>query len=76
MTVRPVSRPAAPFTVPANGSLDERFAAIAGAINRKQDAGIAGSAFRFIGLIDSTGQTWRLTVDSVGILHTELVPRP
>lgn len=76
MTVRPVSRPAAPFTVPANGSLDERFAAIAGAINRKQDAGIAGSAFRFMGLISPDGSTWRVTVDDTGVLRTELVPRP
>ena len=75
MTVRPVSRPPAPFTVPANGSIDERFAAIASAINRKQDAGIASSAFHFIGLVDDTGQTWRLTVDAAGSLHTELVPR-
>ena len=76
MTVRPVSRPAAPFTVPQSGSLDERLAAIAGAINRKQDAGVAGTAFPFIGLVDDTGQTWRVTVDNVGVLHTQLVPRP
>lgn len=75
MSVRPVSRPPAPFTVPANGSIDERFAAIASAINRKQDAGIASSAFHFIGIISPDGTTWRLTVDDAGDLHTEQVPR-
>jgi hypothetical protein len=75
MTVRPVSRPPAPFTVPANGSIDERFAAIASELNRKQNAGIAGPAFHFYGIISPNGTTYRLTVDDTGALHTEVTPR-
>lgn len=75
MTVRPVSRAPAPFTVPSGGSIDERFAAIAQELNRKANAGHAGPAYAFLGLIAPDGATWRLTVDSAGALHTEQVPR-
>ena len=75
MTVRPVSRPPAPFTVPANGSIDERFAAIASAINRKADAGVQGPAFHFLALIAPDGSSWRVTIDDAGAIQTEQVPR-
>ena len=67
--------PAAPFQAPVSGSIDQRLADMAAAINRKADAGLANTAVHFIGMIDDTGQTWRLSVDSAGVLHTELVPR-
>jgi hypothetical protein len=76
MATRPVSLAPAPFTAPTGGDIDVRLAAIAAAINTKANAGGAGPAYHFIGLIDATGQTWRLTVDATGALHTELVPRP
>lgn len=66
--------PAAPFVVPLGGDLDQRFAAVANAINGKADANGA-SVFPFIGLIDPTGQTWKVTVDATGALQTEVVPR-
>jgi hypothetical protein len=75
MSVRPVSRPPAPFTVPEGGDLDQRLAAIATELNRKANAGLAGPAFRFVGLIAPDGSTYRLTVDDAGVLHTEQVPR-
>lgn len=75
MSVRPVSRPPAPFTVPASGDLDQRLAAIAAELNKKANAGLAGPAFRFIGLTSANGTTFRLTVDDAGTLHTEAVPR-
>jgi len=75
MSVRPVSRPPAPFTVPEGGDLDQRLAAIATELNRKANAGLAGPAYRFIGLISPNGSTWRVTVDDLGVLHTEAVPR-
>jgi hypothetical protein len=75
MSVRPVSRPPAPFTVPSGGGLDQRLAAIATELNRKANAGLAGPAFVFVGLIAPDGSTYRLTVDDAGVLHTEQVPR-
>lgn len=75
MASRPAAYAPVPFTAPLTGSLDQRLADIAAAINRKADAGIAGPAYHFIGLIDETGATWRLTIDATGALHTELVPR-
>lgn len=75
MTVRPISRPPAPFTVPANGSLDERFAAIASELNRKANAGIQGPASPFLALIAPDGSTWRITIDDAGAIHTQQAPR-
>jgi YD repeat-containing protein len=76
MATRPVSQAPAPFIAPAGVDIDERLALIAQAINTKANAGGAGPAYHFIGLVDATGQTWRLTVDTAGGLVTELVPRP
>jgi hypothetical protein len=66
--------PAAPFVVPLGGDLEQQFAAVANAINRKADANGA-TVFPFIGLTDSSGQTWKISVDTSGVLHTEVVPR-
>ena len=67
--------PPAPFTAPTGGDLDVRLAAIANAINGKASATVA-PAYHFLGLIDPSGQTWRVSIDTAGVLHTELVPRP
>lgn len=75
MATRPASHPPAPFTAPLSGDLDQRLAAIAGAINRKMDAGVQSAAFHFLALISDDGTTWRLTVDNAGALHTQAVPR-
>jgi hypothetical protein len=75
MSVRPVSRPPAPFTVPEGGDLDQRLAAIATELNRKANAGLAGPAYHFIGLISPDGSTWRITVSDTGTILTQQVPR-
>jgi hypothetical protein len=67
--------PPAPFTAPVTGSLDQRLAGIAAAINRKADAGLQGPAFHFLALIAPDGSTWRVLVDDTGALSTEVVPR-
>lgn len=67
--------PAPPWQPPTNGSLDEKLAAVADELNKKAYSGLAGPAYRFIGLISPNGSTWRLTVDDTGVLHTERVPR-
>jgi len=75
MSVRPVSRPPAPFTVPEGGDIDQRLAAIATELNRKMNAGLAGPAFAFIGLISPDGSTWRVSVSDTGTILTQQVPR-
>jgi hypothetical protein len=75
MSIRPVSRPPAPFTVPEGGDLDQRLAAIATELNRKANAGLAGPAYHFIGLISPDGSTWRITVSDTGTILTQQVPR-
>ncbi len=75
MTVRPVSRPPAPFQAPTAGSIDERLAIMAQEINRKANAGLAGPAYSFLGLIAPDGSTWRVSVDNAGVIVTELTPR-
>ncbi len=75
MATRPVSRPPAPFQAPMSGSIDERLSIMATEINRKMNAGLAGPAYSFLGLIAPDGSAYRLTVDNAGVLHTELTPR-
>ena len=75
MTVRPISRPPAPFQAPTGGSIDERLAIMAQEINRKANAGRAGPSYSFIGLISPNGTTWRVTVDDAGVIVTEVAPR-
>ena len=75
MAVRPASRPPAPFAAPQSGDIEQRLAAIATELNRKANAGLAGPAFRFIGLISPDGSTWRITVSDTGTILTEQVPR-
>jgi len=67
--------PPAPFTAPVSGNLEQRLAAIADALNRKQDAGGTSTAFPFIGMVSPNGTTWRLSVDDAGTVVTEMVPR-
>ena len=67
--------PPAPFTAPMSGTLEQRLAAVAEAINRKADANGA-AVFPFIGLRSPDGSTWKLSVDDTGALSTEAVPRP
>ena len=67
--------PPAPFTAPTTGDIDQRLAEMANAINAKASASVP-TVFKFLGLQDSTGQTWKITIDAAGVLHTEVVPRP
>jgi hypothetical protein len=75
MAVRPLSHPPAPFTAPVSGTLDQRLAGIAAAINRKADAGVQGPAYQFLALISPDGSTWRVMVDDAGAISTQQVPR-
>jgi hypothetical protein len=76
MATRPVSPAPAPFIAPVSGSLDQRLAQMADAINRKADAGGATTAVPFVGIRSPDGTTWRLMVDDTGVVHTQAVPRP
>jgi hypothetical protein len=67
--------PPAPFTAPASGSLEQRLAAVADAINGKASALVA-PAYPSLALISQDGKTWALTVDNAGTLHIDMVPRP
>ena len=67
--------PPAPFTAPTSGDLDMKLATIAAEINRKADQGVQGTAFPFLALQDSSGQTWRVEITTAGTLVTSLVPR-
>lgn len=75
MTVRPVSQAPAPFIAPLSGSLDQRFAQMAAAINGKANAGNATTAVPFVGILSPDGTTWRLMVDDTGAVITQAVPR-
>ena len=75
MTVRPISRPPAPFHAPTGGSIDERLAVMAQEINRKANAGLAGPSYAFIGLISPNGTSYRVSVDDTGAIVTEAAPR-
>ena len=72
---QPYAHPAATFQMPGGGDVDARLAALAAEINKKANAGIAGSGYHFLGLISPDGTNWRLTVDDTGALQTEAVPR-
>jgi hypothetical protein len=74
MSVRPVSRPPAPFQAPTAGSIDERLAIMAQEINRKANAGLAGPAYSFLGLIAPDGSTWRVSITDAGTIVTEAAP--
>ena len=67
-------RPPAPFIAPQSGSLEQRLAQVADAINRKAD--INANTFASISLTDPAGQKWQITVDTSGVLHTAVDPRP
>jgi hypothetical protein len=67
--------PAAPFIAPLSGTIDQRLSQIATALNGKASATVA-PAYHSLELIDPSGQTWAITVDAAGVLHTTLVPRP
>jgi hypothetical protein len=76
MSVRPLSRAPQPFQAPTNGTIDERLAVIAQEINRKANAGLAGPAYHFLGLISPDGTTWRVSITDAGAIVTEATPRP
>lgn len=75
MATRPLSRAPQPFLAPTNGTIDERLAVMAQEINRKANAGHAGPAYHFIGLISPNGTTYRVSVTDAGAIVTEVTPR-
>ena len=75
MAVRPASRPPVPFTVPTGGDIEQRLSAIAEELNRKANAGLAGPAYAFVGMIAPDGSTWRVSINNTGTIITQQVPR-
>jgi hypothetical protein len=67
-------RPPAPFSAPTSGTIDQKLAEIANAINGKASA-THPPAYQFMGLVSPNGTLWRITVDDSGVLHTSVVPR-
>jgi hypothetical protein len=64
----------APFIAPVSGSLEQRLAAIANAINRKADV-TATPSFGAIVLRAPDGSSWNVSVDVTGALVTaQVVP--
>jgi hypothetical protein len=74
MSVRPVSRPPAPFQAPTSGSIDERLSIMAAEINRKANAGGAGPSYAFLGLRSPDGTSWRVSITDAGTIVTEAAP--
>ena len=62
------------FVAPMAGSIDQRFAAVATAINAKADRNHAAT-FEYIRLVSPDGTTWAVSVDDTGILRTTKVLR-
>ena len=62
------------FIAPMAGSIDQRFAAVADAINRKADRN-ATATFEWIRLVSPDGATWAVSVDNAGVLRTTKVLR-
>jgi hypothetical protein len=70
-----MARPPAPFIAPFSGSIDQRLAMIADAMNRKANMSDE-PVYAAVMLIAPNGSTWRLSVDNTGALSTTAVPRP
>lgn len=64
--------PAAPFVAPVAGTIDQKLAQVAAAINRKADA-TAVPTFRAIQFNTMNGETWRFYIDSGGAVRIEQV---
>jgi hypothetical protein len=67
-------RAPAPTATPAGGTLDQRLSQLAIAVSRKADV-TTEPTYNAIMLRDSAGATWRVTVDTAGVLHTAAVTR-
>jgi hypothetical protein len=74
MATPPVRRAPAPFVSPASGDLDQRLAQVVGYINSIRST-MNAPTFSQLTLVDELGQSWLVSVDSSGALHTSLVPR-
>ena len=72
MTTSPRRFPAAPFTAPVGGDIDQRLAQVAQAINRKADS-TAEPTFAAILFTASDGSTWRLRISPAGATVIEQV---
>jgi hypothetical protein len=66
--------PAAPFIAPTGGSIDQRLALVAQALNRKADQ-TSSPVYSSVILLAPGGGAWQLTVDDTGALSTASVPR-
>lgn len=65
--------PPAPFMAPVSGSIEQRLAQMAAAINQKADA--QTPVFAWVKLVSPNGTTYAVSVDDTGNLHTTEVLR-
>ena len=63
----------APFIAPQNGTIEQRLAQMAEAINQKADRNTP--VFYWIKLVAPNGTTYAVSVDDIGNLHTTQVLR-
>jgi hypothetical protein len=67
-------QPAAPFTVPQTGSVDQRLRLVAAAISKKADQTLE-PVYNAVLLTAPGGSVWRMTVGDDGIVSIAVVPR-
>jgi hypothetical protein len=67
-------RPPAPFVAPTTGTIDQRLARFADAINRKADQTLM-PVYSAVRLIAPDGSVWALTISDAGALEIAVVPR-
>lgn len=64
--------PPAPFVAPVTGTIDQKLAQVAAAINRKMDANSQPTVSAII-FATSNGENWRFYIDSGGAVRIEQV---
>jgi hypothetical protein len=69
-----VYRAPAPFTPPLSGTVEQRLASFANALNKKADQTLQPT-YSAVQLIAADGGVWLLSVDTTGTLQVAQVPR-
>jgi hypothetical protein len=67
-------RPPAPFSPQLSGNINDQMRRVADAISAKADATLE-PVYTAVQLIAPDGSTWRISVDTAGVLTSTLVPR-
>lgn len=71
---RPGNSAPAPFIAPVDGDINQRFSAVAIAINRKADI-TSMPTYSGIHLISPDGSTWMVEISATGVLMTTQLTR-